>query len=86
MIEYYTNPNHTEYATGLPNEERLLVIIRDELYAGEWDRLVHDLKRRKDKKVEIPKLFARIDDDLKRVGKLRTYESRHEINLKDWIQ
>ncbi len=69
----------------MTNEERTLVVIRDELYGGLWDEMVKDLEARLQAKPYVFKLATRIEDDLVRIRRLREFEQHHQVNLKDYV-
>ncbi len=75
--------SHDKYVAALDADERTLVTLRDELYAGSWDQMLGDLKDRLKGKPYIFKLVNRIQDDIGRIEKLRDYEQKHHINLAD---
>ncbi len=70
-----------KYYELLPPEEKMLITLRDELYAGSWERMKTDLEARLKGRPYIFKLVNRIKDDLKRIEKLREYEKKHRVNL-----
>ena len=63
----------------------MLLTLRDELYGGQWERMVKDLNDRLKGRPYIFKLVERIKDDLQRVEKLQEYEKKHTINLADFV-
>ena len=76
-----TEERHRVFAESLSKAERVLVVVRDELYGGSWDEFQSDLRARQDRKPFIFKLNSRIDEDLSRIEKLRGFEQREEVNL-----
>lgn len=74
-----------EFAKNLTSEERTLLVIRDELYGGQWDEMLKDLEARREAKPYVFKLATRIEDDVVRIRKLREFEQKHNLNLKDHI-
>ena len=50
----------------LSSEERMLVVLKRELYEGSWDEMAADLQARLDGRPYIFKLAHRIEDDLER--------------------
>ncbi len=74
-----------EFVRTLSQEERTLLIVRDELYAGAWDEMVKDLQARLAAKPYVFKLATRIEDDVVRIRKLREFEQAHHLNLKDYV-
>ncbi len=75
---------HSKYYATLSEEERMLLVLRDELYSGSWDKMEEDLRNRLKGRPYIFKLVNRIEEDLKRIEKLRSYEQKHKINLQDY--
>jgi hypothetical protein len=76
---------HRAYVAGLTNGERLLVSLRDELYEGSWDLMLEDLRDRLEKRPYIFKLSSRIEADMTAIEKLRAYEVKESINLRDYL-
>ena len=76
-----TEEHHRVFAESLSKAERVLVLLRDELYAGSWQELVDDLKARQDKKPFIFKLNTRIEEDLTRIATLRAFERQQEVDI-----
>lgn len=72
---------HEHFLQSLTAEEEQLIIIRDFLYDGDWDEVVQDLRSRQQGRPFIFKLNTRIDEDLKRIEKLQSYERVHGVNL-----
>ena len=72
-----------EFLLGLTPEERTLLVIREELYAGSWDEMLQDLEARLQAKPYVFKLATRIEDDIVRIRKMRDFENRLHLNLKD---
>ena len=62
----------------------MLLILRDELYGGSWDKMSQDLKDRLTGKPYIYKLVHRIEEDLVRIEKLQGYEQKHRIDLAEY--
>ena len=75
--------DHQTYYDGLSEEAKMLLVLRDELYMGSWDKMVEDLKNRLKGRPYIFKLVNRIEEDLERIETLRSYEGKHKINLRD---
>ncbi len=76
---------HKKFVESLTPEERMLIILRDELYANSWDRMLQDLKERLRGRPYIFKLVNRIQDDIERIEKLRKYETKHGIDLAQFV-
>lgn len=77
---------HQKYAESLATEDRMLIILRDELYSGSWERMLQDLRDRLRGRPYIFKLVNRIQDDISRIEKLQEYEKKNSINLSDFIK
>jgi hypothetical protein len=75
---------HRKYYDSLSEEAKMLLVLRDELYMGSWDPMEEDLKNRLKGKPYIFKLVHRIEEDLERIAVLRAYESKHNLNLRDY--
>lgn len=71
-----------QFVRTLAREDRVLLDVRDELYGGTWDELERDLRARLAGKPYIFKLASRIEDDLKRIERLRGYEVEHGVDLR----
>ncbi len=74
---------HVVATLSLP--ERMLVVLKRELYDGDWDELVADLRARLSGGPYIVKLATRIEDDLERVARLRQMEQRLGVDLGDYV-
>lgn len=77
---------HKKYFDSLTPEERMLIVLRDELYGGSWDRMLQDLRDRLRGRPYIFKLVNRIQEDIARIEKLQEYEKKHGVNLGDFIK
>ncbi|MCW8139250.1 MAG: hypothetical protein KIT58_10145 [Planctomycetota bacterium] len=77
---------HRLFAAGLAREERVLLLVRDELYCGSWAELEADLHARRERKPAIFKLNTRIDEDLGRISTLRAYEREHGVDLRRLLE
>jgi len=69
----------------MTSEERMLVVLRRELYEGSWDEMVADLQARLEGRPYIFKLAHRIADDLERIGRLRQFEADASVDLSDYV-
>lgn len=75
-----------QFVESLTSEERMLVVLKRELYEGSWDEMVSDLRARLEGRPYIFKLAHRIVDDLDRIDRLRQYEHRSGADLSDYIE
>jgi hypothetical protein len=78
------DPNQDFYQSLNPEEEQL-IIIRDFLYDGDWEEVLQDLRARQGGKPFIFKLNSRIEEDIRRIERLRSYEEEHRVDLKDYL-
>jgi hypothetical protein len=70
----------------LSPEDKILVIIREELYDGKWEEMLEDLKARLAGRPYVLKLAGRIEDDITRIARLKGIEEEKGINLADFIE
>ncbi|MDY7010738.1 MAG: hypothetical protein SVV80_08310 [Planctomycetota bacterium] len=70
----------------MSREERMLVVLKRNLYEGAWDDMVADLKARLEGKPYIFRLANRITDDLERIERLRIYETENNVDLSDYVE
>ncbi|MEJ5259764.1 MAG: hypothetical protein WHS88_06200 [Anaerohalosphaeraceae bacterium] len=75
-----------EFVRHLSQEHRLLVILKTQLYGGDWEPMLEDLQNRLEGKPYIFKLVNRIQDDIERIRQLRQFEQEHGIDLADYVQ
>ena len=75
-----------QFVDSMPSEERMLVLLKRELYEGSWDEMVADLQARLENRPYIFKLAHRITDDLERIDRLREFEKRNRVDLSDYVQ
>ena len=76
---------HRHFVSTLPEEERMLLTLLGELYEGQWDPMAEDLRDRLQGKPYVFKLVNRIEEDLKRIARLRQYEEKHDVRLLDLL-
>lgn len=74
-----------QFVERLNSEERMLLVLKRELYEGSWDEMAADLKARLDGRPYIFKLVHRIEDDLQRIARLREFEQGHGVDLSDFV-
>ena len=70
----------------LSSEERLLIVLKKELYECRWDEMIADLQARLNGSPYIFKLVDRIEDDLERIEKLRSFEQSQGVDLSNYVQ
>lgn len=74
-----------QYVDRLASEERMLVVLKRELYEGSWDEMVADLQARLEGRPYIFKLANRIADDLERITRLREFERQAGVDLCEYV-
>jgi len=74
------------FVNSITKEERMLVVLNRELYEGNWDEMMADLKARLEGGPYIFKLVHRIQDDIERIDRLRDFERKMGTNLGDYIE
>jgi hypothetical protein len=74
-----------KFADALSPEEKMLVMLREELYEGSWDDMIADLRNRLEGKPYIFKLASRIEADLERIERLKNYEEKNNVNLGEYV-
>ena len=75
----------TDFVARLSEEERMLILLREELYEGSWEAMLSDLRNRLEGRPYIIKLATRIHDDISRIEQLRAFEEEHATNLGDYV-
>ena len=74
------------FIDAMTSEDRMLVVLKHELYEGSWEEMVADLKARLEGRPYIFKLAHRITDDLDRIERLRQTENRLGVDLSDYVK
>jgi hypothetical protein len=75
-----------QFVGSLTREEQMLVVLKRELYEGDWDEMVADLQARLEGRPYIFKLAHRITDDLERISRLRQFEQSSGVDLCDHVK
>ena len=75
----------SDFVNGLSEEQRMLVILKAQLYGGTWEPMLDDLRNRLVGKPYIFKLANRIQDDIERIERMSEFESEHNIDLADYV-
>ncbi|OQY03215.1 MAG: hypothetical protein B6I25_08345 [Planctomycetales bacterium 4572_13] len=70
----------------LDEPQRMLVILKSQLYAGQWQPMLEDLENRLEGKPYIFKLANRIKDDVERICRLQVFEQENGIDLADYVK
>jgi len=75
----------SDFINGLSKEQRMLVVLKVQLYDGAWEPMLDDLQNRLAGKPHIFKLANRIQDDIERIEQMREFEAEHNIDLGEHI-
>ncbi len=70
----------------LSAEEKMLIILKVELYEGNWSSMLEDLRSRLAGRPHIFKLADRITEDIDRIEKLQGFEQSHQLDLSDYVK
>lgn len=77
---------HRGFVESLSPEDTLLVRLVEDLYDGDWDAMIEDVR---DRQAGRPYLFdlgqERLADHLTRIQRLQTYEQKHRIKLVSFL-
>jgi len=75
----------SDFVNGLSDEQRMLVVLKSQLYGGSWEPMLDDLRNRLAGKPYIFKLANRIHDDIERIERMQAFEAEHNIDLADYV-
>ena len=81
----YARQRVKHFADTLDKAEKMLVILRHELYEDSWDEMLADMKARLAGGPFVFKLTDRIEDDIERIEKLRNFEARWSVDLAECV-
>ena len=84
--ETKTTDEVQRFVSQLSDEEKMLVLLKNELYEGVWPNMIEDLKNRLDGKPYIFKLANRIKDDIARIEQLLEFEKQHQVDLANFVK
>ncbi len=76
----------SDYINTLSEEQRMLIILKRQLYGGGWEHMLEDLQNRLDGKPYIFKLANRIQDDIERIEQMRQFEKEQDVDLADYVE
>ena len=76
----------SDFVSRLSEEQRMLIVLKSQLYDGRWEAMLDDLKNRLAGKPYIFKLVNRIKDDIARIELLQIFEREHQIDLADYVE
>jgi hypothetical protein len=75
-----------DFVSRLSNEQKMLVVLKAQLYGGSWESMLDDLNNRLAGKPYIFKLVNRINEDVERIEILRGFEVEQSIDLADYVE
>jgi hypothetical protein len=67
-------------------EQRLLLVLKRELYDGDWAPMVMDLTHRLEGRPYVLRLANRVSDDLQRIEQMRQMEAHYEVDLSAYVE
>ena len=76
----------SDYVKSLTNEQKMLVVLKKQLYGGSWQGMLEDLTNRLDGKPYVFKLANRINDDIERIKQMKDAEETLAIDLADYVE
>jgi len=74
-----------DFVNTLSEEQRMLVVLKAQLYDGMWEPMLDDLRNRLEGKPYIFKLASRIENDIERIEQMSEFEREHNIDLADYV-
>jgi hypothetical protein len=80
------NNDVVEFVDRLSDEQRMLIVLKSQLYDGRWDAMLDDLQNRLAGKPYIFKLANRIKDDIVRIEQMQAFERKHNVDLADFVE
>jgi len=75
-----------DFVQQLSGEHRMLIVLKRQLYDGDWEAMLDDLRNRLSGKPYIFKLANRIQDDIERIERMTDFETAHNIDLADYVE
>jgi len=73
------------FVNDLSDEQRMLIVLKAQLYSGTWEPMLDDLRNRLAGKPYIFKLANRIQDDIERIEQMLEFEREHNIDLAEYV-
>lgn len=70
----------------LTAEQKLLLVLKRELYDGDWRPMVSDLRNRLAGRPYVVRLAGRIEEDLARIERLAELEGHYGVDLTDYVE
>ena len=76
----------SDFINNLTEEQRMLIVLKRQLYDGSWETMLNDLRNRLAGKPYIFKLVNRIQDDIERIEGLQKFEQEQNVDLADYVE
>jgi len=76
----------SDFVNRLSQEQRMLIVLKAQLYSGSWEPMLDDLRNRLAGKPYIFKLANRIQDDIERIEQMTKFEAKQNIDLADFVE
>ncbi|MEX2672323.1 MAG: hypothetical protein WD294_09470 [Phycisphaeraceae bacterium] len=67
-------------------EQTLLLVLKRDLYEGQWEPMVADLEHRLQGKPHVLRLAERIEDDLERITQMASLEQQYQVDLSVYLE
>lgn len=74
-----------EFVERLSDEQKMLIVLKSQLYDGSWAPMLDDLRNRLVGKPYIFKLSNRIQEDIRRIEQISQFETDHSVDLADYV-
>lgn len=74
-----------DFVKGLSTEQKMLIVLKSQLYGGKWEPMYQDLKNRLEGKPYIFKLANRINDDIERIEQMKLFEQQFGVDLCEYV-
>ena len=75
----------SDFVKSLTEEQRMLIVLKAQLYGSSWKPMLDDLRNRLTGKPYIFKLANRIQDDIGRIERMAVFEAEHNVDLANHV-
>ena len=86
-------PEVSALLTALSDQEKMLIVLCEQLYEGRWDDMLQDLRDRLEGRPHVyewgplsPRLKSTITEHVAIISRLRDFEQAHGVNLARLIE
>jgi hypothetical protein len=70
----------------LSQQQKMLLVLKRDLYDGDWQPMVADLENRLAGRPYVVSLGQRIAEDLERITQMRELEAHYEVDLAAFLE